>query len=494
LYEGVVKLMDPAWTAQDYLLNSRGFLSGMFHWMASNSAIMEIVDFLNVWGLIFIGLGLFLGVFARLAVYSGILLLLFYYLAYPPFMGYNFGVPQEGHYLFVDKTFIELISLVVLALFPASLDIGLWSLAGKTKLWNRFMFRTRDNATQTSLISNKGAGNRREILKHLAFLPFMGGFAWACASQRKQVSLDGITGSTITLNSQQISDLEGEIPMGNLGGKKPVSRLILGGNLIQHNSHARDLIYVNSLFKAYNNERKIFETLILAEEAGINTLNINIRTYPLIARYKKMFGSHLQTMVCVAPSREDIFGPVDQAIDQGNEYILIQGATVDKRIYEGDIDVIAKCLDYIKKKGMPAGLGAHTIQAMYDCVNAGMEPDFYYKTFHHDKYWSAHPMENRHPYLWSANQSDDHNELHNNMWCLFPDKTAEFFKNVRKPVVAFKVLAAGAIRPEDGFQYAFDNGADFISVGMFDFQVVANANQAIRSIEKAKNRSRPWYG
>lgn len=33
--------------------------------------------------------------------------------------------------------------------------------------------------------------------------------------------------------------------------------------------------------------------------------------------------------------------------------------------------------------------------------------------------------------------------------------------------IAFKVLAAGAIRPELGFRYAFENGADLICIGRF---------------------------
>jgi len=80
------------------------------------------------------------------------------------------------------------------------------------------------------------------------------------------------------------------------------------------------------------------------------------------------------------------------------------------------------------------------------------------------------------------------------MWCLFPEKTVEFVQKTTKPVIGFKVLAAGAIRPEVGFQWAFDNGADFIDVGMFDFQIVANVNQTIRSFEKARGRTRQWYG
>ena len=50
-------------------------------------------------------------------------------------------------------------------------------------------------------------------------------------------------------------------------------------------------------------------------------------------------------------------------------------------------------------------------------------------------------------------------------------ETIDFMKTVTKPWIAFKVLAAGAIMPQQGFTYAFKNGADFIAVGMLDFQV-----------------------
>ncbi len=48
------------------------------------------------------------------------------------------------------------------------------------------------------------------------------------------------------------------------------------------------------------------------------------------------------------------------------------------------------------------------------------------------------------------------------------------FKDIDVPLFGFKVLAGGAIQPEDGFRYAFESGSDFICVGMFDFQVVEN--------------------
>jgi hypothetical protein len=60
--------------------------------------------------------------------------------------------------------------------------------------------------------------------------------------------------------------------------------------------------------------------------------------------------------------------------------------------------------------------------------------------------------------------------------------------------MGFKILAAGAIAPEDGFEWAFRNGADFICVGMFDFQVVDDVNTTIDVLGKLEGRTRAWYG
>jgi hypothetical protein len=60
------------------------------------------------------------------------------------------------------------------------------------------------------------------------------------------------------------------------------------------------------------------------------------------------------------------------------------------------------------------------------------------------------------------------------------------------PFVAFKVLAGGAIQPREGFQYAFENGADFICVGMFDYQIVEDVNITLEVLERLENRKRAW--
>jgi len=125
LYEGIIKLANPNWTSVSYLMDSQGFMSELFRSMAANPTFLQVVDFLNIWGLMAIGLGLILGVFTRISLISGIVLLGFYYLSHPPFVGLKYALPMEGSYLVVNKILIELAALVVLLYFPTGKTVGL---------------------------------------------------------------------------------------------------------------------------------------------------------------------------------------------------------------------------------------------------------------------------------------------------------------------------------------------------------------------------------
>ncbi len=116
---------------------------------------------------------------------------------------------------------------------------------------------------------------------------------------------------------------------------------------------------------------------------------------------------------------------------------------------KGRIDILPKALEYIKKKGLQAGIGCHSYYVLEQCRDVKIEPDYWVKTFHHDKYWSAHPKDKREPFSVDDKQSDKHDEIHDNMFCLEPEETIEFFKTEKKPWIAFKTLAAGAIPPQE---------------------------------------------
>lgn len=125
LFEGVSKLLTPNWTSAGFLSESQWIMSGVSDWIVSNSTVLSAVDFLNTWGLIAIGLGLIVGLFARTAAISGVILLLIYYINNAPIIGIEYSIPSEGNYLIVSKTLIEAVALLVLVIFPTSHMVGL---------------------------------------------------------------------------------------------------------------------------------------------------------------------------------------------------------------------------------------------------------------------------------------------------------------------------------------------------------------------------------
>lgn len=125
LYEGLTKIDNPDWSSFGYLMDSKGWFSGMFHSMAGNPDTVVIIDWLNKWGLTMIGLGLMLGLLTRIALWGGIMLLVLYYLSHPPLASVSYILPQEGSYLWVNKTLIEIFTMLVLLLFPTSHIFGL---------------------------------------------------------------------------------------------------------------------------------------------------------------------------------------------------------------------------------------------------------------------------------------------------------------------------------------------------------------------------------
>jgi len=486
LYEGISKFFVVNWSAYPFLANTSGFLSGFYHWLAASPLLMKSVDLMNIYGLILIGIALFIGLIVRYAAISGALLLSLYYFAYPPFGSSLFSI-GEGHFFIVDKLFIEAAVLLFIA-FLNDVGYGIGAL--------KFNFRNKKSQSTVSEISSDEVivNSRREALKNLATIPALGIMGWGAIQNNKKYDIDVMSGATIQVKSSALSELKGELPKGKIGSHK-ISRLVAGGNLIGGWAHSRDLIYVPSLFRAYNTEKKVYETLMLAENAGIDTINIGFPSNPLMAKYKKATGSKIKVISQVAPNmgKGDYLEQINQAIDYGADILQIQGNWCDWLVRDKKIEVIAQMMSHIRKQGYTVGLASHSIESMIHCENQGIIPDYYMKTMHHDNYWSAHPRENRVPFEVDGKKNMDHEKWHDNCFCLFPERTVDFVNRTKVPVMGFKVLAAGAIEPEDGFRWAFENGADFICVGMFDFQVIKNVNITIEILNNLSSRKREWF-
>jgi len=125
---------------------------------------------------------------------------------------------------------------------------------------------------------------------------------------------------------------------------------------------------------------------------------------------------------------------------------------------------------------VPGGVAGHMLDVPRAIVKNGIEVDFILKTLNAKNYWSAGPMPRK-----------------DSVWAETPEETIKFMQNVKTPWIAYKVLGAGAIHPKEGFKYALENGADFMCVGMFDFQVARDADIALSLLNGNLKRQRPWY-
>lgn len=289
-----------------------------------------------------------------------------------------------------------------------------------------------------------------------------------------------------------------KIPTGKIKDLE-VTRIICGGNLTSGFAHSRDLIYVSQLLRHYFTDDKIFETWQKCEENGINTaiLRVDNQVIRLINEYWNKIGGSIQWIAQCKIQEDDIKTDIMRAIDNGCDAAYLHGGVGDSMVAKGKIDLIAKAVDLIKQNGIPAGVAGHSIGVHMTCEKEGVDADFYMKTVNSSNYWTAGPRLPKDP-NWQPNPPAEIVEPeyganeHDNIWTRTPQKTIEFMQTVKRPWIGYKVLGAGAIHPKEGFKYAFEAGADFICVGMFDYQVEEDVAIAVNTLNSQLNRKRPW--
>jgi hypothetical protein len=276
-------------------------------------------------------------------------------------------------------------------------------------------------------------------------------------------------------------------PTGTIG-QVTMSRLICGGNLISGYAHSRDLIYVSRLLTAYFTDAKIMETWALCEQHGINTMTFNPsdeHALHVFAEYRRK-GGKIQCLAQLDAPRTKMDGIVKRAVDAGADGAFLVGNLGDAWAREGAVDRIGTFIETVQMNGLIAGVAAHELRTPMLVEKAGIKPDFYMKTLHTSDYWSKRRPDQMKEVI--------DNYAIDNYWCMDPEGTIEFMKTVKRPWLAYKVLAAGAIAPRDGFKHAFENGADFCVVGMFDFQVADDVIAARQVLRETRTRPRAWQG
>lgn len=116
-YAGITKILNPEWSAAGYLKGAKTF-AWFYQWLLTPS-VLPVINFLNEWGLLLIGVSLILGVFVRWGSYAGVLMMALYY-----FLILAFPVVGEHSYI-VDEHIIYILAFLALAGFDAGKVWGL---------------------------------------------------------------------------------------------------------------------------------------------------------------------------------------------------------------------------------------------------------------------------------------------------------------------------------------------------------------------------------
>lgn len=275
------------------------------------------------------------------------------------------------------------------------------------------------------------------------------------------------------------------MPSGKIAGQS-FSRLFLGGNLIGGWAHARDLSYVSPLMRRYNTPAKIRQTLEIAEQNGITALNTWVMddNSQIFEHWKA--GGKIKWFAQARLDAGGGFSQLQRAIDEGAVGVHLTGDTCESLLTQETFDKVGESLQFLRARKCIAGVAAHDLKVIVACEQAKFDVDFYQKTFHSHEYYTAPKPGEK-----------DALGKNDNSWCSDPQGVIDVMAKIKKPFIAFKILAAGAIQPRAAFPYAFNSGADFILVGMFDWQIEEDAKLARRVVNivagSESKRTRAWY-
>lgn len=237
-------------------------------------------------------------------------------------------------------------------------------------------------------------------------------------------------------------------------GSLEVSRLILGSNPFWGYSHKSPQL--DEEMKKYHTDERIIAILDEAAECGITAI-----ASPPDKRWRDLYKKYLdgggKLRIWIAQphgSPDQMKDEISAAADAGAQAAFIQGARVEEQFGQKKLDVLLDWVEHIRKRGVVAGMAAHWPEIHPEIERRGFPTDFYFQCFYNASKGEKYRAEER-------------------------EKAIVTIHQIKKPVIGYKILAAGRLPPQEGFEYAFAHLApkDGVCVGVYTKDAVDQIRQ-----------------
>jgi hypothetical protein len=227
-------------------------------------------------------------------------------------------------------------------------------------------------------------------------------------------------------------------------GSLEVSRLILGSNPFWGYSHKSAAL--DEEMRRHHTDERIVQILDEAASCGLTAV-----ASPPEERWRRIWtryvagGGKLKNWISQCHGDPgQMLAEIDRSVAAGAAAVFIQGARVEEQFGKGSFDVLRRWIEHIKDAGLPAGAAAHWPEVHPELERRGFPTDFYYQC------------------MYNASKTSDYSPAEREL-------AAATIARLKKPVIAYKILAAGRLSAADGFEYAFNHleRKDGVCVGIY---------------------------
>jgi hypothetical protein len=236
-------------------------------------------------------------------------------------------------------------------------------------------------------------------------------------------------------------------------GELEVSRFIIGGNPFSgfsHQSRERSAEMV-----AWYTDERIVETLFQAEALGVTACIL--RGDDHITRVLRRYWDEGGRMAWIAQTNSRGGTPVESAVycrDRGASACFLHGGVADHLVAQGRPEEMATLVKAVQAMGMPAGVAGH-MPEVFRWAEAHVSVDFYMLCYYNP----------------SPRQDVPHHDPAAAERYLVEDREARvgLVPGLGRPVIHYKVLAAGRTPAPEALSYAAEHmrDGDAVCVGVY---------------------------